>query len=286
MSNSNLGHTGTTISGYEERGPYHCEDCIHKTAMDEKYCIHPIVVADPDLSERLVTIRGTKAVEIDMDHGCCEYVNQGTDPSLFELRHGETKANKGKLFRGLKDYPLDDAGREAARAAGQWLKKNANIKRIVHSPLGRAKETARIVADILGVTDIAEDERLLPWNVGALAGKPRDENKHILTYLIDNPSVKAPHDSELGSESLNDFRGTIREAVKEYLAEATPENQILLATHSSDIIETEAMISGREARPEDAEVVEPGGLLAVSRDGDDYKTDAVFGKVKEGTFGS
>ena len=71
-----LDHTGTPESGYEENGPYHCEDCIHKTNKDEPFCIHPKVVGDSKLQDRLVLIDNRPAVKICMEHGCCEYVNQ------------------------------------------------------------------------------------------------------------------------------------------------------------------------------------------------------------------
>jgi hypothetical protein len=68
--------TGTPDSGYAEEGPYHCSDCIHKTAMDEPFCVHPKVVGDVRLQDRLVLINGRPVVKIDMMHGCCEYVRQ------------------------------------------------------------------------------------------------------------------------------------------------------------------------------------------------------------------
>lgn len=68
--------TGTPESGYETHGPYHCEDCIHKTAMDEPFCVHPKVIGDTRLQDQLVQINGRPVVKIDMEHGCCKYVNQ------------------------------------------------------------------------------------------------------------------------------------------------------------------------------------------------------------------
>ena len=68
--------TGTPASGYGTSGPYHCEDCIHKTAKDEPFCIHPKVVGDEKLQDKLVQIDGRPVVKIDMEHGCCRYVNQ------------------------------------------------------------------------------------------------------------------------------------------------------------------------------------------------------------------
>jgi hypothetical protein len=66
--------TGTKESGYAEQGPYHCEDCIHKTASDEPFCIHPKVIGDPDLQNRLVMIDMRPAIKVCLEHGCCTYV--------------------------------------------------------------------------------------------------------------------------------------------------------------------------------------------------------------------
>lgn len=68
--------TGTEVSGYEEHGPYHCEDCIHKTAADEPFCIHPKVLGDPAMQDRIVLLDNRPVAKICMEHGCCSYVNQ------------------------------------------------------------------------------------------------------------------------------------------------------------------------------------------------------------------
>jgi hypothetical protein len=82
--------TGTPESGYAESGPYHCEDCIHKTASDEPFCIHPKVLADPQMQNRVVLIDNRPAAKIDMCHGCCRYVNQPLEDSDKDDDHGES----------------------------------------------------------------------------------------------------------------------------------------------------------------------------------------------------
>lgn len=71
--------TGTPESHYDTKGPYSCGMCVHKTKMDEPFCVHPRVVGDPDLQDRLVQIDGRPTVKIDMVRGCCEYV-RGSEP--------------------------------------------------------------------------------------------------------------------------------------------------------------------------------------------------------------
>jgi len=67
---------GTAIAGYEEKGPYHCEDCVHRLAKDSDLCIHPVVVADPQMKSRLTQAGGKLAARINLEHGCCSYVKQ------------------------------------------------------------------------------------------------------------------------------------------------------------------------------------------------------------------
>ena len=66
--------TGTPDSGYSEEGPYSCAQCIHKLAKDLPLCIHPKVVGDHDLQDKLVEINGRLAVKINLERGCCKYV--------------------------------------------------------------------------------------------------------------------------------------------------------------------------------------------------------------------
>lgn len=66
---------GTAISGYAENGPYHCEDCIHRQG---KRCYHPIVAIDPAVKKGRESSGGW--VEINIEKGCCRYVNPNPNP--------------------------------------------------------------------------------------------------------------------------------------------------------------------------------------------------------------
>jgi probable phosphoglycerate mutase len=75
---------------------------------------------------------------------------QLTKVPFFFLRHGETDWNANGLSQGQVEVPLNANGREQARRSGKKLAGHG-IATIVCSPLGRAQETARIVASILKV---------------------------------------------------------------------------------------------------------------------------------------
>lgn len=66
---------------------------------------------------------------------------------LYLLRHGQTEFNVKKLVQGRCDSPLTDLGRQQARAAAAWLKVHGVVPdKVVSSPLGRAMDTAQLVA--------------------------------------------------------------------------------------------------------------------------------------------
>jgi uncharacterized phosphatase len=69
---------------------------------------------------------------------------------LYLVRHGETDWNRQHRIQGLTDIPLNETGREQARAAGRLLARRA-WDGIVTSPLSRAMETASIIAAETGL---------------------------------------------------------------------------------------------------------------------------------------
>jgi len=66
------------------------------------------------------------------------------------VRHGQTAWNREQVFRGRMDLPLDETGRRQAEALRDALAGDP-ISRIVCSPLARAVETARPLAERLGI---------------------------------------------------------------------------------------------------------------------------------------
>lgn len=81
---------------------------------------------------------------------------------IILARHGNTPWNKDKIFRGSKDIPLDDTGREEAWALGEWLK-DETIHAAYTSPLSRSRDTAIAIArhhdlpviDLPGLADLS-----------------------------------------------------------------------------------------------------------------------------------
>ncbi len=86
------------------------------------------------------------------------------------LRHGETDWNARGLSQGNVDIPLNPTGLAQARSAAGLLR-NRGITTIVSSPLERARITAGMVGEELGVP-VEIDAGLREVSFGAQEGQP------------------------------------------------------------------------------------------------------------------
>lgn len=70
--------------------------------------------------------------------------------NFYYLRHGRTDANDREEAQGNRDNPLNEKGEAQARAADQILAK-LPIKKVVSSPLERARRTAELATATLNL---------------------------------------------------------------------------------------------------------------------------------------
>jgi len=94
---------------------------------------------------------------------------------FYLLRHGQSEGNARRTFQGRMDLPLAEAGRAQARAVGSWLA-DKGIGTLFASPLLRAAETARIVAQVCGLdTEPHLDDTFVEMDTGLFSGLGYDE---------------------------------------------------------------------------------------------------------------
>ncbi len=96
---------------------------------------------------------------------------------LYLLRHGQTEFNVKKLVQGRCDSPLTDLGRKQAGMAAAWFKAhNVVPDKVVSSPLGRAMDTAQLVAcELLGPDTAVEPcEGIIERSYGTFEEGPHD----------------------------------------------------------------------------------------------------------------
>jgi broad specificity phosphatase PhoE len=127
-------------------------------------------------------------------------------------RHGETNDNREPIrVQGFMDTPLNETGREQAAAlAGRMA--DAGLASVWASDLSRARETAEIVAEAVGL-EVALDERLREGYRGRWEGQrfidiERDEPDLYAAWRRGGAAFRFP-----GGESLLEQQQRVSAAV-------------------------------------------------------------------------
>lgn len=87
------------------------------------------------------------------------------------VRHGQTAWNLAQRLQGRSDVRLNATGRQQAERAGVALAKDGPWDLVVCSPLVRARQTAQIIADYLGIWQVLEVDDLVERDYGAAEGR-------------------------------------------------------------------------------------------------------------------
>ncbi|MGH9155407.1 MAG: histidine phosphatase family protein [Acidimicrobiales bacterium] len=97
-------------------------------------------------------------------------------PRLLLLRHGQSTWNAEERWQGWADPPLSPLGVHQAEDAARWLvESGTGFGTVACSDLVRARRTAEIVADGLGLGPVEVDPALRERNVGDWEGLTTDE---------------------------------------------------------------------------------------------------------------
>jgi broad specificity phosphatase PhoE len=121
------------------------------------------------------------------------------------VRHGECEGNREGLFRGRKDFPLNENGFAQAKALAGELAAFHTAQAIYSGPLSRAKETGRIIAEVMSIPleirNGIDNMSLGPWE-----GRPKieiqEEYPEEWSLWLSNPERLRLE----GAETLEDVR--------------------------------------------------------------------------------
>ncbi len=117
---------------------------------------------------------------------------------LYLVRHAESEWNVEGRFCGSSDCALTTVGRFQAKALGAWLAAMRPAA-VYASPLSRAQETARPLAEALGI-DVRTRRALRERDYGAWEGMRFDEIRAAwpeeLARFKDDPSTVIPPGGE------------------------------------------------------------------------------------------
>jgi len=149
------------------------------------------------------------------------------------MRHGETPWNREGRVMGRSPIELDEAGRRQVASAIPLARELAPDL-ILSSPLSRARQSAEIIGQGVGIAEIIEDPRLSEVEYGRWEGMVYDDllrDAHYIQYRerpLDEPTP--------GGETMYDVQARGVDAVRHTIA-ANRGKRVLFVSHG-DIIRT------------------------------------------------
>ncbi len=147
---------------------------------------------------------------------------------LYFIRHGESEFNKANVWAGSSDTPLTAKGRKQAKQAGLQAKKSGlAFDVVVSSPLSRAHDTAKHVAEAVGIPhdEVIVHQPLIERSFGKLEG--RKDLVAGTKYYLDETAI----DTYEGVEKLADLQKRADELLA-YL-HSLPHDTILVVGHGA-----------------------------------------------------
>ena len=159
----------------------------------------------------------------------------GAPTTFVLLRHGETALTPERRFSGSggSDPALSEVGRVQAELVGDALAVRGTVEVIVTSPLARCRETARAVADRLGL-DVAVEQGLRETDFGSWEGLTFGEVRERHPADLDAWLASAGAQPSGGGESFTAVAHRVAAARDELLASYAGRT-VLLVSHVTPI---------------------------------------------------
>ncbi len=153
---------------------------------------------------------------------------------LYFVRHGQSEANVQMVISNRDlPHPLTELGRQQAEALGRSLA-NVPLAAIYASPILRARQTAQIVASIVGVL-LEITSALREPDCGIMEGRSDEAAWTEHDRVMHDWVVQRKFDSRIeGGESFHDLRARFVPFIDKVTAlHGDTDHNILLITHGS-----------------------------------------------------
>lgn len=149
--------------------------------------------------------------------------------TFWLIRHGQTDWNITGRIQGSTDIPLNEQGLQQAHAIADTLD-GLMPDAIYSSPQIRARKTAEIVAETLGIKDIELDSRLRERNMGGWEGQIMNELRQRYPEEFIRREKDPLHYRNPGSESALEVAERLRAFIKHAFA-THPQGKVILVSH-------------------------------------------------------
>ncbi|PVZ09595.1 histidine phosphatase family protein [Actinomycetospora cinnamomea] len=158
-----------------------------------------------------------------------------SDLRLVLARHGQTQANIDRILDTvLPGSPLTELGREQARALGRELAHGVDgtVAGLYHSPARRARETAHLVAEHLGL-DPVEVGGVHEVQVGELEGRNDEPAIREFRRVYDRWQDGDLHVAQPGGESGHELLARYLPVVADLRDRHVDGGTIVLVSHGA-----------------------------------------------------
>lgn len=187
------------------------------------------------------------------------------------MRHGNVENPKGVIYGRLPGYHLSEKGKEQAAAAADRLR-DADIGAVWASPLERAQETGRAIAEPHGL-GIVTDDRLIESRT-TLEGVTRS-----VAGVFRNPSrwwhFRNPMRPSWG-ESFTEIKDRMMSAIEDAVREAGGK-EIVVVSHQTPVLVARYGLGRRKMPPWLGLVAcETGSVTTMVLEGDKVVSAAYF----------
>jgi broad specificity phosphatase PhoE len=149
------------------------------------------------------------------------------------IRHGQSTANASGVWQGQMEFPLSDEGRVQARLAGTALA-GERLDAVYSSPLGRAFETAEIIARETGFRgSVVPLEGLMERRGGSLEGTTHEQrvarNQEFTKKLLSLPEEERW--TLVGAETDEEVLARFEEAISDIRARHDAGARLVVVSH-------------------------------------------------------
>lgn len=152
---------------------------------------------------------------------------------IYLIRHGETDWNLQGRFQGREDIALNENGIEQAIQCGKALRRE-HFAAVITSPLIRARKTAAIIAENIGVEKIIIEEGITERDFSKVSGMTPKEREAF--YATGQEDDKEPWEA-----LCNRMMSSITKYAKLF-----SEDNILIVSHGASINSVLSILSNGE----------------------------------------
>jgi broad specificity phosphatase PhoE len=152
---------------------------------------------------------------------------------MLLIRHGQSTANESGVWQGQMEFPLSEGGRLQARRLGRALS-GERIDGLYSSPLGRAFETAEIIArEVRFPGAVVPVEGLMERRGGTLEGTTHAQrearNPELVEKLLGLPEEERWH--LVGAETDEAVLDRIEQAIADIRARHAAGARMVVVSH-------------------------------------------------------